>query len=207
MLMLDRYLVAGGRALDLATGGAIRWRVRRGSNTAMPPLFSTRGPSWLIDFDVRGSSRVEVWERVPPHDPAHDPKSASGGPLANRTGLHDSTDVVQAFRAALSDARDGQPRALDIDAADDSWPRTARLLAREARLAGFVPLAADAFGAVLAQARWRFPSWLKERAIVILRPTAGCRLTHPWRSSAWRRKTRARISSSGVSPRIPGARA
>ena len=29
MLMLDRYLVAGGRALDLATGASIRWHVRR----------------------------------------------------------------------------------------------------------------------------------------------------------------------------------
>lgn len=151
MLMLDRYLVAGGRALDLATGATIRWRVRRGSGTAMPPLFSMRGRSWLIDFDMRGNSRVEVWER-----------------MAGRAAAHDSSDTVQAFRAALSDARDGQPRAIDIaEAAGESWPRTQRLLAREARLAGFVPLAADALGAVLAQARWRFPLWLKERAIVI----------------------------------------
>ena len=42
-----------------------------------------------------------------------------------------------------------------------------RVLAREARLAGFVPMAADAFGAVLAQARWRWPSWLKDRALVV----------------------------------------
>ena len=164
MLMLDRYLVAGGRALDLATGGTVRWRLRRGSGPAMPPLFATRGRAWLIDFDVRGSSRVEVWERIPPHDA----KSASCGPRAGRTGAHNNTDVVLAFRAALSDARDGQPRALDIaEAAGESWPRTERLLAREARLAGFVPLAADAFGAVLAQGRWRFPSWLKDRSIVV----------------------------------------
>ena len=49
----------------------------------------------------------------------------------------------------------------------DTWARTQRVLAREARLAGFVPLAADAFGAVLSQAHWRWPSWLKDRAIVI----------------------------------------
>ena len=62
MLMLDRYLVAGGRAVDLATGATVRWRVRRSSSSAMPPLFTIRGRAWLIDFDVRGSSRVEVWE-------------------------------------------------------------------------------------------------------------------------------------------------
>lgn len=151
MLMLDRYLVAGTRALDLATGSTIRWKVRRGSAAAMPPLFTVRGRTWLIDFDARGKSRVEVWE-----------STAAG---ASR---HECSDAVQAFRAALIDARDGRPRALDlVEASGESWPRTQRLLAREARLAGFVPLAADAFGAVLSQARWRFPSWLKERAIVI----------------------------------------
>jgi DNA-binding NtrC family response regulator len=151
MLMLDRYLVAGTRALDLATGSTIRWRLRRGPAARMPPLFTVRGRSWLIDFDARGKSRVEVWERTD--------RSPS---------RQEYPDAVQAFRAALSDARDGRPRALDlVEASGESWPRTQRLLAREARLAGFVPLAADAFGAVLSQARWRFPSWLKERAIVI----------------------------------------
>jgi DNA-binding NtrC family response regulator len=150
MLMLDRYLVTGTRALDLATGSTICWRPRR-SAARMPALFTVRGPSWLIDFDLRGTSRVEVWERV------------TAG--ASRP---ECADAVQAFRAALADARDGRPRALDlVEATGESWPRTQRLLAREARLAGFVPLAADAFGAVLSQARWRFPAWLRDRAIVI----------------------------------------
>jgi DNA-binding NtrC family response regulator len=151
MLMLDRYLVAGTRALDLATGSTIQWRLRRGSTAPMAPLFTVRGRSWLIDFDLRGKSRVEVWERT-----------------TVGTGRQECNDAVHAFRAALADARDGRPRALDlVEATGESWPRTQRLLAREARLAGFVPLAADAFGAVLSQARWRFPSWLKERAVVI----------------------------------------
>ena len=64
MLMLDRYLVAGTRALDLATGSTIQWRLRRGSTAPMAPLFTVRGRSWLIDFDLRGKSRVEVWERT-----------------------------------------------------------------------------------------------------------------------------------------------
>ena len=163
MLMLDRYLVAGGRALDLATGGTIRWRARRDGQT-MLPLFTVRGGAWLIDFDVRGKSRIEVWERTgtraaPLVRGGTAPAGAAGGEPA---------DTIQAFRAALADARDGCPRALDLaEVSSASWAKTQRLLAREARLAGFVPLAADAFGAVLSQGRWRFPSWLKERAMVV----------------------------------------
>ena len=150
MLILDRYLVTGTRALDLATGSTIRWRMRRGAAN-MPALFAVRGRSWLIDFDPRGGSRIEMWERT-----------------TTGASKPECSDSVHAFRDALADARDGRPRALDlVETAGESWPRTQRLLAREARLAGFVPLAADAFGAVLSQARWRFPSWLKDRAIVI----------------------------------------
>jgi len=151
MLMLDRYLVSGGRALDLATGAAIRWHIRRNARV-MPALFTIRSRGWLIDFDLRGHSRVEVWERPP------DGECAEPG----------HTAAVEAFRAALADARDGRPRALDlVEPTVANWTRTHRQLAREARLAGFVPLAADALGAVLSQARWRWPSWLKDRSIVI----------------------------------------
>lgn len=151
MLMLDRYLVAGGRALDLATGASIRWHRRRQSVDGAPPvLFTARGRAMLIDFDLRGSSRIEVWER-------------SAG-----AAVCPSDEALQAFRSALADARDGRPRALGlIEPAPGKWAITQRLLAREARLAGFVPLAADALGAVLSQARWRFPSWLKDRSIVV----------------------------------------
>ena len=149
--MLDRYLVAGGRALDLATGASIRWHARRQTTGTMPPLFTFRRRSWLIDFDLRGRTRIEVWER---------PVNGSFP-----EGSHDSLEV---FRAALADARDGGPRALDlVEPSSESWARLQRLMAREARLSGFVPLAADALGAVLSQARWRWPSWLKERSIVI----------------------------------------
>lgn len=118
----------------------------------MPPLFTKRAHAWLIDFDLRGRSRVEVWER--PTDGWGDDPGHAG--------------TIDAFRAALADARDGRPRALDlVEPSLASWARTHRLLAREARLAGFVPLAADALGAVLAQGRWRWPSWLKDRSIVV----------------------------------------
>jgi DNA-binding NtrC family response regulator len=117
----------------------------------MPPLFTVRGRSWLIDFDLRGRTRIEIWER-----PAQGsfPEGGAGG--------------IEVFRAALADARDRRPRALDlVEPSAESWGRQQRLFAREARLSGFVPLAADALGAILAQARWRWPSWLKERSIVI----------------------------------------
>jgi DNA-binding NtrC family response regulator len=150
MLMLDRYLVANGRALDLATGAAIRWHHRPQPSSAPAPLFTTRGRSWLIDFDIRRSSRIEVWERA-------------GAPA---TGAGE--DAIRSLRMALADARDGQPRALDlIEPSPEQWVRLHRVLAREARLAGFVPIAADALGAVLSQARWRWPSWLKERSLVV----------------------------------------
>lgn len=151
--MLDRYLVSGGRALDLATGASIRWHVRPTARARpLPPLFTIRARDWLIDFDRRGHSRIEVWER----------------PAGERPAGPDPAATLDAFRAALADARDGQPRAIDlVEPTMANWSRTHRLLAREARVSGFVPLAADALGAVLAQARWRWPSWLKERSLVV----------------------------------------
>jgi DNA-binding NtrC family response regulator len=150
MLMLDRYLVAGGRALDLATGASVRWYVRRQRVSPLPPLFSVHGRSWLIDFDLRGRSRVEVWER-----------HAGVAP-------EDGDATLCAFRAALADARDGRPRALDlVEPSTAQWVCMQRVLAREARLGGFVPMAADAFGAVMSQARWRWPSWLRDRSVVV----------------------------------------
>lgn len=152
MLMLNRYLVSGGRALDLATGAGIRWHLRRSPTKAMLPLFTMRAHGCLIDFELRGRSRVEVWER----------------PATPWTGQPEQGGTVEAFRAALADARDGRPRALDlVEPSQASWATMHRLLAREARLAGFVPLVADALGAVLAQARWRWPSWLKDRSLVV----------------------------------------
>jgi DNA-binding NtrC family response regulator len=149
MLILDRYLVANGRALDLATGAAIRCRHRPPSAQSMP-LFTVRGRSWLIDFEVRKSSRIEVWERA-------------GVPVSG--GAH---ECIRSMRLALADARDGQPRALDlVEPSAEQWVWLHRVLAREARLAGFVPMAADALGAVLSQARWRWPTWLKERSLVV----------------------------------------
>jgi DNA-binding NtrC family response regulator len=161
MLMLDRYLVAGGRALDLATGAPIRWHLSRATRRAPPTLFTVRGRTWLIDLDVKGRCRVEVWERIPDSGSAAcSGSSAPAGSIA--------ADTLNAFHAALADARDGRPRALDLaEPSTPAWLCTWRVLAREARLAGFVPIAADALGAVLSEARWRWPSWLKDRSLVV----------------------------------------
>ncbi|MGH9384710.1 MAG: hypothetical protein ACRD2N_10530 [Vicinamibacterales bacterium] len=149
--MLDRYLVARGRALDLATGAPIRWHVCRHSSRSSPPLFSERGRWWLIDLDVRGHSRVEVWERP------------SLGTVES-----DRQSGLDALRAALADARDGRPRAIDLEEqSTQAWARSVRVLAREARMTGFVPVAVEALGAILAQSNWRWPSWLKDRSLVL----------------------------------------
>ncbi len=150
MLMLDRYLVARGRALDLATGAPIRWHVRR-NRSRSAALFTERGDWWLIDMDLRGHSRVEVWEKP----------SLGGGDGGPPCGL-------DALRAALADARDGRPRAIDLEAESAlAWARSVRVLAREARLTGFVPIAVEALGAVLAQSNWRWPGWLTNRSLVL----------------------------------------
>jgi DNA-binding NtrC family response regulator len=105
----------------------------------------------LFDFVLRGPTRIVVWE------------SPAGSRPANSLA-----PTIDTFRAALADARDGRPRALDlVEPLTADWAWLQRVMAREARCAGFVPLAADALGAVLAQARWRWPSWLKTRSLVV----------------------------------------
>ena len=117
MLMLDRYLVAGGRALDLATGNSIRWHARRG-NVSPSPLFTARGRSWLIDVDRRGAAPIEIGNESRPW---------------RRRSIDES--VIASFRATPIDARDGQPRAFDLtETSAARWMRTHRVLAREARL-------------------------------------------------------------------------
>ncbi len=149
--MLDRYLVAGGRALDLATGASIRWRLRHEHGRRCSGLVH-RSRSITIDRHRRARlvahRGVGTGRRAPP--------------------LESTGDSLQAFRAALADARDGRPRAIDLlEPSPEAWALAQRILAREARLAGFVPLAAGALGAVLSQARWRWPAWLKHRSIVV----------------------------------------
>ena len=151
MLMLDRYLVAGGRALDLATGASIRWHVRRQRASPLPPLFTVRGRSWLIDFD-----------RARPI--AHRSVGAPRRAACTRTATRRCAPFAPRWPTR---ATAGRARSISMEPSAEQWRYIQRVLAREARLAGFVPMAADAFGAVLSQARWRWPSWLKDRSLVV----------------------------------------
>ena len=149
MLVLDRFLSAEGSALDLATGVPVRMQTHaRATDT---PILATRAGWRLVDAGPR-SPRVfiEVWAR------SHEvPTSA---PLA-----------IDGVRAALHDARDGHPRAVDIVGEDATqWRRAALDIARESRLAGFVPVAATILGELLRSSHWRWPGWLADRSLVVL---------------------------------------
>jgi DNA-binding NtrC family response regulator len=149
MLLLDRFLSSEGSALDLATGSPVRLRMHLRPTITAP--YSTRGGWRLIDAGPR-SPRVfvEAWARV-----------------------HEAPDgarvSIETVRAALHDARDGCPRAVDLPADDDAqWRRAALDIAREARLAGFVPVSVGVLGEVLRGSHWRWPRWLADRSLVVL---------------------------------------
>jgi DNA-binding NtrC family response regulator len=148
MLVLDRFLSSEGSALDLATGWPVRLRLHTRPTAAAP--YSTRGAWRLIDSGPR-SSRVflEAWVRV------------REAPAATAVS-------IEAVHAALQDARDGCPRALDVPTEDEAqWRRAMLDIAREARLAGFVPVSVGVLGEVLRGHQWRWPRWLADRSLVV----------------------------------------
>jgi hypothetical protein len=145
---VDRFLIAGGSALDLATGQPVR--IRRLPAPSATALFTRRGSSCLIDAAPQSSrTYIEAWERWG-EAPIADPMPIAG------------------VLAARADARDGHPRAVDVTAGDgDQWRRAARDIARAGRQAGFVPIA-DVMGELLRAGRWQWPRWLADRALVVL---------------------------------------
>ncbi len=148
MLLGDRYLVGGGTALDLATGQPVRLR-RGATDTPLPDLFDRRRQWCLVDVLTKSSTRTEVWERC------------DGEPLV--------PVAIDSVKAALAGARDGCPHAVDVVAdGQAAWRRAVLEMAREATAAGFVPVAVDVLGSVLEAARWRWPSWLRDRSLLVL---------------------------------------
>ena len=149
MLLLDRFLTADGSALDLATGVPVRTRAYARSSAL--GLYTARGGWRLVDSGPR-SSRVfiEVWMR------AAEVPSAPPAP-------------IDAVHAALQDARDGHPRAVDIATEDAvQWRRAALDIAHASRVSGFVPVGASVLGELLRTSHWRWPPWLADRSLVVL---------------------------------------
>jgi DNA-binding NtrC family response regulator len=149
MLLLDRFLSTEGSALDLATGVPVRTRIY--ARARATPMFASQAGWRLVDAGPRPPRAfIEVWMRAA-EAPAH------------------SEVPIDAVRAALHDARDGHPRAVDIVAEDATgWRRAALDIARESRLAGFVPVAASVLGELLRATRWQWPRWLADRSLVVL---------------------------------------
>lgn len=149
MLLGDRYLVGGGTALDLATGQPAR--LRRGArDQPVPALFGRRRTWRLVDVVMKPPTWTEVWERLD-EDPLVPPMN------------------IDSVKAALAGARDGCPHAVDLIAdGPAAWRRAVLDMAREASAAGFVPVTVDVLGSVLEAARWRWPSWLRDRSLLVL---------------------------------------
>src|SRR5512145_2108667 len=137
MLRFDRYLVTRARTLDLASGHRVRLKKTRSPridtrDRSAPQkrclaVFESRAGETLIDVDIDGEQRIEVWERW---TSGVTPNAASG--------------LVVNFDELLESARLGAPRAFDLP---PLRPRqhayVRRVLAREARIRGWVPIALD----------------------------------------------------------------
>ena len=161
MLRFDRYLVAHDRTLDLASGQYVTFkkepalrrspRHQRSLASSLPAIFTAHDGHTLIDVEVERSRRVEVWEPWRP------------GPVPKRLA-----SVVADFSEVIDVARLGAPRAFDAplcSARQQAYVR--RVLAREARLRGFVPIALDCLVALVAGTSLRLPAWLADRSCAL----------------------------------------
>lgn len=187
MLLLDRLLASTGSALDLATGVPVK--VRHYARATGTPLYATRGGWRLIDAGEKPPRGfAEIWAR--------------SGEVPACPAI-----PIDAVRAALLDARDGTPRAVDVCANDSAhWRRMCFDIARESRLAGFVPVSAGVLGEILRGHHWRWPRWLTDRSLVVL--TCDGQLTAAGSVALLRLATRdarphlvVRGATRGISPR------
>jgi DNA-binding NtrC family response regulator len=150
MLRFDRYLERRDRTLDLASGRPVDVE-RSAAPDGEVRLFQSRGGRTLIDCESLADHRVEVWEHW---------VAGAQPPAAAR--------VVIDFLEVLESARLGAPRAFDLPAMSarhDLFLR--RLLAREARTRGWVPVAISVLVSLLGDGLHRFPSWLADRSLVL----------------------------------------
>ncbi len=157
MLRFDRYLLARSRALDLLSGNLVELeRTTTSTPRTCVTLFTSRNGRTLIDMEPDSDGRIEVWEQW----------TAQRAPRV----LDDS---LACFRELVEGARLGAPRAFDLAAArsgDREYLR--RVLAREARIRGWVPIGAELL-AVFTRRRSRWPAWLDDRSLVVFADMPG----------------------------------
>jgi DNA-binding NtrC family response regulator len=157
MLRFDRYLVAHSRTLDLTSGSLVDVEHARVTAASSARLFTSRAGRTLIDVEPAATGRVEVWEHWRPR--------RAPGSLG---------ETLASFAEAVDCARLGAPRAFDLIArrsADREFLQ--RALAREARLRGWIPIAAEVLGIVTKRQRAGWPAWLHDRSLVIFVETSG----------------------------------
>ena len=150
MLRLDRYLMTHDRALDLASGAVVEVSRSRAPRTELR-LFQSRDRHTLIDIDVSGDRRVEIWESW----------IAGAAPKALPALSVDFIEMLEC-------ARHGAPRAFDLTSfseRQDAYMR--RAFAREARVRGWVPVALDVLASLAEQKGRHVPPWLAGRSLVI----------------------------------------
>jgi DNA-binding NtrC family response regulator len=157
MLRFDRYLFARSRALDLTSGNPVE--IERTATDARTParLFTSRAGRTLIDVEPVTGGRIEIWEQWLP-----------------RRAPRALDQTLLCFGELLESARLGAPRAFDLSApraADREYLR--RALAREARLRGWVPIAAEMLGLFTKRHRHTWPSWLEDRTLVVFAEAPG----------------------------------
>ena len=156
MLRFDRYLLTHARALDLATGRSVDLE-RAARPHPDVPLLRSRGGRTLIDFEIVDGHRVEVWEHWVGHGQPRDLQS-----------------VAIDFAELLEGARLGAPRAFDLNPPLLRHAASVRrLLAREARVRGFVPLASEVLATSFRKHRYRSPPWMADRSVVVFVDATG----------------------------------
>ena len=149
MLRFDRFLERRGRVRDLASGCDVQFVTTR-TRHPHTRLFQARGGRTLIDLDVTTTHVVEIWEAW---TPGNLPSSLPA--------------MLVNFIELLDCARHGAPRAFDLPSLSprqDGYVR--RILAREARVRGWVPVALDVLAALHDQ-RTALPPWAADRSLVI----------------------------------------
>lgn len=155
MLRFDRYLVVPSRshAIDLATGRSVALQrpERRAVRDGPIPLFSARRGRTLIDLELSGGKRIEIWDRwVAPRQ------------------LPQLEVEVRHFIEMLDCGRHGAPRAYDLGGLHSRHHDLfTRACAREARVRGWIPIAIELLAAVSRRRNGEAPAWLADRSLVI----------------------------------------